>query len=52
MLKSKIMESVLPGGIGGVVGGGALQGLTGGGLGLGESRFRCTRYVGNTYGST
>ena len=35
-VKSKIMESVLPGGIGGALGGGALQGLTGGGLGLGE----------------
>ena len=31
-VKSKIMESVLPGGLGT----GALQGLTGGGLGLGE----------------
>ena len=34
-VKSKIMESVLPGGIGNL-GAGALQGLTGGGLGLGE----------------
>ena len=31
-VKSKIMESVLPGGLGT----GAIQGLTGGGLGLGE----------------
>ena len=31
-VKSKIMESILPGGLGT----GALQGLTGGGLGLGE----------------
>ena len=34
-VKSKIMESVLPGGLGDL-GGGALQGLTGGGLGIGE----------------
>ena len=33
-IKSKVMESVLPGGIGGALGGGALEGLTGGGLGL------------------
>ena len=33
-IKSKVMESVLPGGIGGALGGGALEGLSGGGLGL------------------
>ena len=33
-IKSKVMESVLPGGIGGALGGGALEGLTGGCLGL------------------
>jgi len=33
-IKSKVMESVLPGGIGGALSGGALEGLTGGGLGL------------------
>ena len=38
-IKSKVMESVLPGGIGGALsggalGGGALEGLSGGGFGL------------------
>ena len=32
-IKSKVMESVLPGGIGGALGGGALEGLSGGGFG-------------------
>ena len=33
-VKSKVLESVLPSGLSGVVGGGALEGLTKGGLGL------------------